>query len=67
MGFECKECGNKVTNSEALGLAVATVSKTVIENKIGASAFSKAEFSAGLLSGFKVPCPDCDKSNWKSN
>lgn len=65
MSFECKACSREVSNSEMIGLAIGHCGRAVLEKKMDSSAFSKGEFSSGLLNGFRVPCPSCGKSDWK--
>lgn len=67
MSFQCRACERKVSNSEMLGLAIGHCGRTVLEKKMGESAFSREQFTSGLLNGFKVPCPSCGKSDWKTS
>lgn len=65
MSFDCKQCKREVSNSEMMGIAIGHVGNAIFEKKLGAQGFSKGEFSAGFLNGLKVPCPSCNKCDWK--
>lgn len=70
MTFKCNSCNESISDSKMAGIAIGHISRSVLESKSIssqaslASAFSKGEFAAGVLSGFGVPCPKCNKSNW---
>lgn len=66
MSYECKNCKKEISNSEMAGLAIGHLGREVFDKKLGTQGFSKGEFSAGLLTGLKIPCPSCSKSDWKS-
>jgi DNA-directed RNA polymerase subunit RPC12/RpoP len=71
MSFECKECGEKVSDSKMAGLvfgqiASATLSGYGIETKSGLTkGFSSRDFGSGILSGLGINCPKCSGKNWK--
>lgn len=66
MSYSCKSCKEKVSNSKMAGLVIGQVSREVLEAKnITRSSFSNGEVMAGLLSGFRVKCPKCGKTNWE--
>lgn len=71
MTFECKECKEKVSDSKMAGLvfgqiAAATLESNGVKTQSALTAgFSSGEFASGFLSGLKVKCPKCNKSNWK--
>jgi S-methylmethionine-dependent homocysteine/selenocysteine methylase len=69
MTFKCKNCDEKFSNSKMAGMAITSISQTILNSKkISTStdlskAFDRGEFSAGILTGL-VNCPKCNKSNW---
>lgn len=71
MSFECKECKENVSNSKMAGLVLGQIAASTLESKGITSksalmaGFSSGEFGSGVLSGMKVKCPSCNKSNWK--
>ena len=71
MSFECKKCGEKVSDSKMAGLvfgqvASATLSRYGIETKSELTkGFSSRDFGSGVLSGLGVGCPKCGEKNWK--
>lgn len=62
--FKCKLCNEKFSNSKMIGLIIGQIGRDKSESK-GLSNFSKPDFIAGLVTGFKVRCPDCNGSNWE--
>lgn len=61
--FKCKSCNEEVSTSKMAGLVIGQAGKDKAE-RAGLSNFSKPDFIAGLVSGFKVRCPGCNESNW---
>ena len=61
--FECEECKKTYSKSKMLGIIVGQIGREKIEAE-GLSEFSSNDFFAGILSGFRIKCPNCNKSNW---
>lgn len=64
MEFKCKPCGEKVSGSKMIGLVIGQIGRSKADN-MGVQGFSKQDLLAGIMSGFKVSCPNCGKCNWE--
>ena len=58
--FICKSCDEKVSNSKMFGLVIGQIGREKFEQR----GFSKGDILAGALSGFRIACPNCSKTNW---
>lgn len=61
--FECNKCKETYSKSKMIGIIVGQIGREKMEAK-GLSEFSRDEFFAGVLSGFKIKCPNCGASDW---
>ncbi|WP_041720543.1 hypothetical protein [Alkaliphilus metalliredigens] len=71
MSFTCNNCNGSVSQVKMGGLALGQVSKEVLYRQLGLPTTKNltgnnvaSELSAGIVSGFRIRCPKCGKSNW---
>jgi len=64
MDFKCKACGEKVSGSKMIGLVIGKIGHDKATN-MRVNAFSKQDLLSGIMTGFKVNCPNCGKCNWE--
>lgn len=60
--FICKSCKEEVSNSKMFGLVIGQVGR---EKLVERNAINKPDVLAGILSGFRISCPECQKTNWE--
>ena len=71
MSFTCNKCGETLSNSKMAGVCLAQLGKEYLLAKgvvgqVGlVKSFDRGEFSAGVLSGLGVKCPECKHTNWR--
>ena len=62
--FKCKGCAEKVSDAKMVGLVIGQIGREAATAK-GITPQSTGDFLVGLISGYKINCPKCEKTNWE--
>ncbi len=61
--FKCKECKSTRSNGEMIGIIIGQISREAV-SKHGVTTSASSDIIKGILNGYKIRCPKCNKHDW---